>query len=136
MMAIEVTIARRMQETNRSAATRLSRMSVRSRLPSTGCPLLSACCCHHPVSPDRPEGPRLAPGVLNLPARPVLDFTMGAEQARPLDDRTTRRTLSQLQGGTNAKTPSTERRTINQEAGLARRLRLPGSRGGGVRRKP
>src|SRR5688572_10199127 len=88
MMAIEVTIARRMHETNRSAATRLSRMSERSRLvPSTGCPLLSACCCHHPVCPHCPEGPRLAPGVLNLPTRPVLDLPMGAEQARPLDDR-------------------------------------------------
>src|SRR5687768_12922444 len=134
MIAIEATIVRRIDETNRSAATRLSRMSERSRLPSTSCPLLSACRCHHPVCPDCPEGPRLAPGVLNLPTRPVLDFLMGAEQARPLDDRTTRRTLLQLQGGTNAKTPSTERRTVNQEAGLARRLRLPGSRGGGVRR--
>src|SRR2546423_15058752 len=85
MTAIDVKVVRRMHETNRSAATRLSRMSERSRhVPSPGRPPLSRRAVHHPVCPDCPEGPRLAPDVLNLRALPVLDLPMGAEQARPL----------------------------------------------------
>src|SRR5262245_25005058 len=109
MTAIDVTIVSRMVETNRSAATRLSRMLERSRhVPSTGRPPLSRRAVHHPVCPNCPKGPRLAPGVLNLPIPPVLDFPWARSRRGP-------KTISQhspdhvvAPRGKYANTPSTE----------------------------